>query len=152
MEDLTAGPDAVQFTTTELFARAHNDARARTDRADPAARQRTTRTGRQRRPYAPRTRTDGVMTTMLLAALVGVGTYLLVTGDRPLAARVTLPRLQTHVGGFPMLGQAGLDGVGPMQFALASGAVGLAAAIPAAVLFGGPAAGFMASPQLVSRP
>ena len=78
------------------------------------------------------------MTTMLLAALVGVGAYMVVTADRPLvqpgdpaaSGERAVQRLRRW------LGQAGLDGVGPAQFVLASAAVGLAAAIPSVMLFG----------------
>jgi len=78
------------------------------------------------------------MTTLLLAALVGVGTYLVVTADRPFTrprdAAASGERVSRRV--HLWLGQAGLDGVGPAQFVLASAAVGLAAAIPSVMLFG----------------
>ena len=80
VEDLTAGQDAVQFTTTELFARVRNDAPLEPTGLIPLrASERLERAGSDART-APRTGTDDVMTTMLLAALVGVGTYLVVTG------------------------------------------------------------------------
>jgi tight adherence protein B len=86
---------------------------------------------------------SGPLGTLLLAALAGTGVYLWATavllgwrglgpglgeGDRRVARR----RTATEV-----LAQAGLDGVRPAQFLLASLAVGLALGVLAWALFGG---------------
>ncbi len=78
------------------------------------------------------------MTALLLAILAGFGSYLIVTGDRPLSARHTplaaFARLDRKSR--QLLVQAGLEGVTPAQFLLASVTVGVVAAVPAIVLFG----------------
>jgi tight adherence protein B len=78
------------------------------------------------------------MTALLLAALAGVGAYLLWTSDRSTArpAGAPSPRERARRRARKALDQAGLDGVRPFQFCLASALVGVAAAAVATSLFG----------------
>jgi tight adherence protein B len=76
------------------------------------------------------------VTALALAALAGVGTYLLVTADRRRSApSPTLPTRAMRLARL-RLDQAGLDDIGPGQFVGASAAVGLVAAVPAMAIFG----------------
>jgi tight adherence protein B len=79
------------------------------------------------------------MSSLLLAALAGVGTYLLVTRAAPEARRSTGPwrsraELRRHLR--LLMDQAGLEQVSPAQFCVASALVGVAAGAATAAVFG----------------
>jgi tight adherence protein B len=82
------------------------------------------------------------MSSLVVAACAAVGVYLLLTRSRRSSSaprRPTVAGLSAWVE--QRLKQAGLSDVSPLQFAGASGAVGMLALVPAAALFGvGPSA------------
>lgn len=78
------------------------------------------------------------MNALLCAGLAGLGSYLIVSRRPWNERRPTLAaaRRRAHRHARILLDQAGLEGVSPLQFALASIAVGLLAAVPAVAVFG----------------
>ncbi len=87
------------------------------------------------------------MSSLLFAALAGTGVFLVWTGDRRPPPGRSLADLRPAVSRRmrSLLDQAGLDGVSPLHFVLASGTVGVLAGVPAATIFGpGLAAGLIA--------
>lgn len=77
------------------------------------------------------------MTSLLLAAIAGLGVHLMVTRprqDSTANARWTPSRLRSHLR--LLMDQAGLDRVSPTQFCVASAGVGTAAGIVTALVFG----------------
>lgn len=76
------------------------------------------------------------MSALLFAALAALGVYLLFTARRPSVRGQGFRPADLERRLRSLLDQAGLDGVTPGQFVLASATVGATAMVPAAVVFG----------------
>ena len=121
VEDLVAGPEATQFTVTNVFVRTGRDAAAVVERPSPSASGSPLRAGRTRHHRAPPRRRlvhpATVLTSILMTAAAGGGAYLLVTAFlfgwrdlRPPRAPGSGLADRCAIAGRVWMTQAGLDG------------------------------------------